>query len=129
MTLLRPPPLEPGDRVAIVAPSAGLAAEYPHAVGRMLMGLGERGVLGAVDGVLVGRIKARSPTVERGPADRTAYRERVRSAIRAELARYAPDATTCFGVDVGHTSPIVPMPIGGRVILDPARDRIVLGEA
>lgn len=90
-----------------------------------LLALGERGVLSSVNGVLVGRAKARSPTVDRDPEERRAYRERQRETIADVVGEYAPDAPIAFDVDVGHTEPEVPVPIGGRVVLDADEERIV----
>jgi len=89
-----------------------------------LLAMGERGILEAVDGVIVGRAKARSPWEDREPAERTAYREHQRETIETVVGEYNPTAPIVFDVDVGHTAPEVPVPIGGRAVLDPAAERI-----
>lgn len=96
----------------------------PESVTRTLMGMGERGVLGAVDAVLVGRIKARSHSDDRPPAERAAYRERVRDAMATVVTDYNTTAPLVFGVDFGHTNPIVPVPIGATAHVDPAAETI-----
>lgn len=94
--------------------------ELPNAddVRRMLMCMGERGLLSRFDAVLVARPKARNrfeaPSVE----ERAEYRRDQREAILGQLARYNPDATVVFDLDFGHTNPNVPVPVGGRVELD-----------
>jgi len=91
----------------------------------MLLPMGERGLLEAVDGVIVGRAKARAPETEREPDQRAAYRNRQRSVIEAVFAEYNPEAPIVFDVDVGHTAPEVPVPVGGRAIVDPTERRLV----
>lgn len=102
--------------------------ELPAApeVRRMLLGFGERGLLERFDGVLVGRVKARSHAVERSPEEREAYRERVREAIVDVVTEYNPTAPIVCNVDVGHTNPIVPLPIGGLASIDPAKGTIAV---
>ncbi|MFB6081422.1 MAG: S66 peptidase family protein [Halanaeroarchaeum sp.] len=101
--------------------------ELPSAdmVKRSLMGMGERGLLERVGAVLVGRPKARSHDVNRTAAERADYRERQRDAIESVVATYDPSTPLVFGVDFGHTNPVVPIPIGARVRIDPTEERIV----
>lgn len=89
-----------------------------------LIALGERGLLDAVDGVLVGRAKARSHDVHRNAEERSAYRTRQREVVETVVTEYNPDAPIVFDVDVGHTDPEVPVPIGGHVVIDPENERI-----
>lgn len=100
--------------------------ELPAAeeVRMFLLAIGERGILDAIDGVIVGRAKARSPHEGRNPAERRSYRERQREMIETVVGEYSPDVPIAFDVDVGHTEPEVPVPIGGRTILDPSAERI-----
>lgn len=90
-----------------------------------LIAMGERGILTAVDGVLVGRAKARTHRDERDPETRQEYRRRQRQGIEAVVAEYNPDAPIVFDLDVGHTDPEIPIPIGGEVRIDPTEERIV----
>lgn len=97
----------------------------PHTwVARVLAALGERGFLERFDGVLVGRPAARSHLEDRPPEEREAYRADQREAIRTVLERYTPDAPVVFDLDFGHTWPTTPIPIGGRVEIDPATETI-----
>ncbi|MFB6069723.1 MAG: S66 peptidase family protein [Halanaeroarchaeum sp.] len=100
--------------------------EQPAAsmVRRSMQALGERGLLSRFDAILVGRAKARSHEREREPAEREAYRERQRSVIGQVVGRYNESAPIVFDLDVGHTNPVVPVPIGGRVTVDPATERV-----
>lgn len=87
----------------------------------LLRSLGERGWLRRFDGVLVGRPAAWSPDQQR---DHEAYREAIREAVESPLREYHPDATAVFGVDFGHTSPTVPLPLGATATLDPDAGRL-----
>jgi len=91
---------------------------------RMLLGLGERGVLGAVDAVLVGRPKARNPHEDPGPEVRADYRETQYDLVTQVVGEYAPAVPVVCGVDVGHTYPSAPLPVGGRCVVDPATERV-----
>jgi muramoyltetrapeptide carboxypeptidase LdcA involved in peptidoglycan recycling len=93
-----------------------------------LLAMGERGILEAVDGVIVGRAKARSLQVSRDPDERRAYRRRQRETIETVVDEYNSGAPIVFDVDVGHTAPEVPVPIGGRAILDPDAESIAFPE-
>jgi muramoyltetrapeptide carboxypeptidase LdcA involved in peptidoglycan recycling len=103
--------------------------ELPSApeVRRTLMCMGERGLLGRFDGVLVGRPRTRNRFERPGEAARERYRREQREAILGELSRYNPDAPVVFDLDFGHTNPTVPLPVGDRVELDPAAGTVRFG--
>ncbi|MFC7081636.1 S66 family peptidase [Halorussus caseinilyticus] len=100
--------------------------ELPSAmdVRQFLVGMGERGLLERFAGVLVGRAKARNLFEDPGTEGRTEYRDRQREAIAEVVGEYNPDAPVVFDVEFGHTAPAVPVPVGGRVEIDPERERI-----
>jgi muramoyltetrapeptide carboxypeptidase LdcA involved in peptidoglycan recycling len=86
--------------------------------------LGERGLLAAVDAVIV----ARPPTedMDRG---RTAAERRVHRAEQRDTAieiahGYNPDAVVCVGPPFGHTRPQWIIPYGGTMTVDGTRRRI-----
>lgn len=87
-------------------------------VKRWIRALGERGVLEAVDGVMV----ARPPVSSHGQIPPAVERAQLRSAQRdvaaAEIARYNPDAVVCIGVPFGHTRPQWIIPYGGQIQLN-----------
>lgn len=102
-------------------PSAG-------AFGRMLVVLGERGLLGAVAGVLV----ARPPVSDHDHNPDADERARLRDAQR-EMAidivgRYNSDAVVCVGVPFGHTRPQWIVPHGGGPVTLDAPGRRVLAD-
>ena len=102
------------------------AEDLPSAaeVRRTLMCVGERGLLERFDAVLVGRPQTRNRFERPSSERRERYRREQRAAVLGELARYNPDAPVVFDLDFGHTNPGVPLPVGGRVELDPAEGTI-----
>lgn len=83
-----------------------------------LRGLGERGLLGAVAGIMVARPPARTHDHTPSVAARAAHRAEQRAAVLASAAAYAPDAVVCIGVPFGHTRPQWIVPYGGIIRLD-----------
>jgi muramoyltetrapeptide carboxypeptidase LdcA involved in peptidoglycan recycling len=98
-------------------PSAGWVA-------RWLRGLGERGILRAVAGVVVARPPVSDFEFHPSPAAAHELREQQRDAVIEVVTRYNPDAVVCVGVPFGHTRPQWILPYGGTMVLDPAAQRI-----
>jgi muramoyltetrapeptide carboxypeptidase LdcA involved in peptidoglycan recycling len=96
----------------------------PEEVASTLMCLGERGLLERFSAVLVGRAPGRSYLEEPPRDEREAYRDAVYDATVEEVGRYNPDAPVVLGLDWGHTTPTAPLPIGGRVTVDPAEQSL-----
>ena len=96
----------------------------PATVQRMLLGLGERGLLSQFDGFLIGRVKARSHHVARSKEEREEYRDQIRDTILSIITEYNSTAPVVFNVDFGHTNPVVPIPLGGIVSIDPSDEKI-----
>ena len=96
----------------------------PDDVAGTLMALGERGLLEQFGGVVVGRPPTRSHLREPPGGDRASYRRRVYDAVVTQVERYNPSAPVVLGLDWGHTTPTAPLPIGGRVRLDPGTDTV-----
>ena len=92
--------------------------------GHIVRSLGERGLLEAVDAVVV----ARPPTMdfERRPSeeDRAAHRAAQRDVAIETVHRYHSDAVVVVGVPFGHTRPQWILPYGGHVTIDSAEQRI-----
>lgn len=93
-------------------------------VKRWVRALGERGILKAVDGVLV----ARPPTSDHESLPSAQERHRKRTAQRdvviEEVTRYNPSAVICVGVPFGHTRPQWILPYGGNITLNRANQTI-----
>ncbi|MGN6198285.1 S66 family peptidase [Humibacter sp.] len=97
--------------------------ELPDAdqVMRWVRGLGERGILSAVAGVLVARPPVSELHRSVPPADeRARLRAAQRDTVIEQVARYNPDAVVCVGVPFGHTRPQWIVPYGGTIRLDGA---------
>lgn len=92
--------------------------------GWILRSLGERGLLAAVEAVVV----ARPPTsdfVVRPPAEvRRAKRDEQRDAAIAVVSRYNPDAVIVVGPPFGHTRPQWIVPYGGFMTVDGSTQRL-----
>ncbi|WP_426516981.1 S66 family peptidase [Diaminobutyricibacter sp. McL0618] len=103
--------------------------EVPPAdwVKRWVRALGERGILSAVDGVIVARPPVSTPVSVPPPDERARLRAAQRDAVTSEIARYNPDAVVCVGVPFGHTRPQWILPYGGRMRLD-GRTRTVTAD-
>ena len=94
--------------------------EVPPAawVQRWVRALGERGILAAVDGILVARPPVSTPTAIPSAEERARLRAAQRDAVISEVARYNSEAVVCIGVPFGHTRPQWILPYGGQVRLD-----------
>lgn len=96
--------------------------ERPSAswVARWVRGLGERGMLDAVAGVVVARPAVSDFEFLPSAAEADALRAAQRDAVIETVARYNPDAVVCVGVPFGHTRPQWIVPYGGTMVLDGA---------
>jgi muramoyltetrapeptide carboxypeptidase LdcA involved in peptidoglycan recycling len=117
------PPVEALEGCVLLLETAEGLPEPPD-IQRVLLGLGERGVLSAVDAVLHGRAKARNPFEDPGAEARAEYRETQNELVADLVAAYNPEAPVVGNFDVGHTHPVVPVPVGGRCVVDPAAERV-----
>jgi muramoyltetrapeptide carboxypeptidase LdcA involved in peptidoglycan recycling len=92
--------------------------------GMVVRSLGERGVLGAVDAVLVARPAASNFARRPDAAGRAAHRAAQRDTAIEVISRYNADAVVCVGVPFGHTRPQWILPYGGQVTVDGAERRV-----
>lgn len=95
-----------------------------HEVGWMLEGLGERGLLEPLAGVLVARPPVSSFDVRPDAAARAALRTEQRTVVLDVLRRFNARAVVCVGVPFGHTRPQWILPHGGSVTIDGSTRRI-----
>lgn len=86
--------------------------------GWILRSLGERGVLGAVDAVLVARPPVSDLEHRLTRAAGAAHRAAQRDMAIAITARYNPEAVVCVGPPFGHTRPQWILPYGGHITVD-----------
>lgn len=87
-------------------------------VGEFVRALGERGLLAAVDAVLVARPPVSDFTVRPDAHQRQRLREAQRDVVMEVVATYNPEAVVCVGVPFGHTRPHLVVPHGGELTLD-----------
>ena len=93
-------------------------------VGWIVRALGERGILAAVDAVLVARPSV-SDFTRRPPArERARLRAEQRDVVTGSISRYNPDAVVCVGVPFGHTRPQWILPHGGTITVDGTARRV-----
>ncbi len=94
--------------------------EIPPAalIKRWVRALGERGVLSAIEGVMV----ARPPVSNHESTPPRIHRIQLRSdhyeTVISEIVRYNDNAVVCAGVPFGHTRPQWILPYGGGIRLD-----------
>jgi muramoyltetrapeptide carboxypeptidase LdcA involved in peptidoglycan recycling len=93
-------------------------------MGWILRSLGERGVLAAVDAVLVARPPAANLERHPSPEDAAAHRAEQRDTAIEVIRRYNADAVVCVGVPFGHTRPHWILPYGGHVTVDGVDRRV-----
>lgn len=86
--------------------------------GRIVRSLGERGLLAAVDAVLVARPPASDHERQLTSAQRSAHRRAQRDTAIEIIGRYNPAAVVCVGVPFGHTRPQWILPYGGTITVD-----------
>ena len=86
--------------------------------------LGERGLLEAVDAVLVARPPTSDHHTRPDAARRAELRAEQRDTAIEVVGRYNPDAVVCVGVPFGHTRPQWILPHGGEVTVDGAERRV-----
>jgi len=92
--------------------------------GWILRSLGERGLLAAVDAVMVARPPTSSFEVHPSPHERAARRAEQRDVAIKTVQCYNPEAVVVVGVPFGHTRPQWILPYGGSVTVDSAEQRL-----
>lgn len=92
--------------------------------GRIVRSLGERGILAAVDAVVVARPPSMSFDIVPAAAQRAAHRAEQRDVAIDTVQRYNPDAVVVVGVPFGHTRPQWILPYGGVLTVDGERRQV-----
>jgi muramoyltetrapeptide carboxypeptidase LdcA involved in peptidoglycan recycling len=77
----------------------------PSEVGYILRSVGERGLLSAVDAVVVSRPPTSTHELRPSATERTARRAAQRDVVIDTVHRYHPEAVVVVGVPFGHTRP------------------------
>lgn len=86
--------------------------------------LGERGLLAAVDAVVIARPAASTRESRPSVELRAAHRREQRDVAVGTIGRYNPDAVVVVGVPFGHTRPQWILPYGGTMTVDSQRRRV-----
>jgi muramoyltetrapeptide carboxypeptidase LdcA involved in peptidoglycan recycling len=86
--------------------------------GWILRSLGERGLVEAVDAVLIARPPTSNFEHQPDAAGRAAHRAAQRDVALETIDRYNPSAVVCVGVPFGHTRPQWILPFGGHITVD-----------
>jgi muramoyltetrapeptide carboxypeptidase LdcA involved in peptidoglycan recycling len=92
--------------------------------GLITRSLGERGLLAAVDAVVVSRPPTSTHEHRPSSDERAAARRAQRDVALATIGRYNPDAVVVVGVPFGHTRPQWVLPYGGTMTIDGAARRV-----
>lgn len=93
-------------------------------VRRIYRALGEQGILEKIQGMLVGRPKARSLDAPHDREARTRYREEQRDMISKTIAIYNSQIPVVQNMDFGHTDPQIPMPYGRRCKIEAKSEKV-----
>ncbi len=92
--------------------------------GYITRSLGERGLLAAVDAVVVARPPASTHEHRPGPEQRAAHRAEQCDVAQETIRRYNPHAVVVVGVPFGHTRPQWILPYGGTMTVDSRERRV-----
>lgn len=117
------PALEDFEDVILIGETS---EEMPEAdnVFRVFRALGERGILGRVKGLLVGRPQAWYFNKQYTTEQKMEYRKTQRETIEKVFRQYNQTAPIVQNLDFGHTNPQIPFPYGKRVRIDSKNKKI-----
>jgi muramoyltetrapeptide carboxypeptidase LdcA involved in peptidoglycan recycling len=93
-------------------------------VGWIVRSLGERGILSAVDAVLLGRPPVSDFTRRPDQAERARLRAEQAAVVTEVISSYNAQAVVCAGVPFGHTRPQWIVPHGGEITVDGTQRRV-----
>jgi len=93
-------------------------------VGWIVRSLGERGILAAVDAVLLARPPVSDLTRRPSAEERAQLRREQRDVVVELIGHYNPEAVVCAGIPFGHTRPQWILPHGGTITVDGAARRV-----
>lgn len=100
--------------------------EIPSAdyVSRVFRAFGEQGILERIQGVVVGRAKAREFDKLRSPDERASYRKEQQETITKTVRAYNKTIPIVQNIDFGHTEPQIPMPYGNKIRIHSGEKRV-----
>ncbi len=91
---------------------------------RVYRALGERGILGRVKGILVGRPKAWEFNKQQSLEEKKAYRAKQREITLDIIRQYNKTAPVIQNMDFGHTDPQICLPYGKSVRINSSAKKI-----
>jgi len=108
------PTLEDFENIILITETS---EEIPsnHDVFRVYRALGERGILGKVKGILVGRPKAWHFNKQNTTEQKAEHRKEQRETIIKIVRQYNKNISIIQNMDFGHTDPQICMPYGANV--------------
>lgn len=117
------PSLEDFEGVVLIGETS---EEMPTAenVSRVFRALGERGILGRVRGLLVGRPQAWYFDKQYTTEQKAEYKKVQREAIVRVFRQYNKIAPIVQNLDFGHTNPQIPFPYGKNARIDSVNKKI-----
>lgn len=117
------PSLEQFENVVLMMETS---EEVPSAdyVSRVFRAFGERGILERIQGVVVGRAKARELDKLLNLDERASYRKEQQETIVKTVRAYNKTIPIVQNMDFGHTEPQIPMPYGGIIRIDSQEKRM-----
>lgn len=98
----------------------------PGYVKWFMMALGEKGLLEKFSAVIVGLQKARHRERKPSRRERENYRENQRKVIKQQVEEYTDSIPVVFNLNFGHSDPIKPLPIGGKIEIDTDKKQVHL---
>jgi muramoyltetrapeptide carboxypeptidase LdcA involved in peptidoglycan recycling len=100
--------------------------EVPNAyyVWRVFRGLGERGILKRVRGLIVGRPKAWEFDKQNSDAEKVIHKQEQRNMILKTFREYNKTAPVIQNFDIGHTSPQIQLPTGKIITIESSTKKI-----
>jgi muramoyltetrapeptide carboxypeptidase LdcA involved in peptidoglycan recycling len=120
------PSLDDFNNVILITESS---EEIPSAdyVYRVYRALGERGILGRVQGVLVGRAKAWEFDKQKSAEEKKEYKQKQYEAILRAVREYNKTIPVVQNLDFGHTNPQIALPYGSRIRIDGVAKKLFAG--
>jgi muramoyltetrapeptide carboxypeptidase LdcA involved in peptidoglycan recycling len=96
----------------------------PAYVRRVYRALGERGILGQVKGLLVGRAKAWNFSTQNSAEQKAEYKKQLSDMTLEIVRQYNSTMPIIQNIDFGHTDPQIALPYGGEVRIDSTQKKI-----
>ena len=93
---------------------------------RTLRNMGERGLLGVIDALLVGRPVSEAFGTTATAEQIAAAEDEQHAAVVRAVDEYHPGLPVVVGIDAGHTDPQLILPLGGLVRVDTKARRITV---